>query len=64
MQTKNYAMVSAIIFTIVTLAHIWRLYSGAEVMLNGAPVPMAGSWFGVIIAAIMAIWGFKIAARN
>jgi hypothetical protein len=64
MTTKNYALITAIVFTIVALAHIWRLYTGAEVTMNGTAVPMAGSWVGLIIAGILAVCGFRLASRS
>jgi hypothetical protein len=64
MSNKTYALISAIIFALVALAHVWRVATHAVVTVNGADVPFGPSWAGLIVAGILAICGFRVASRN
>jgi hypothetical protein len=53
-----YAAASALIFAIVAIVHLIRILRGWAVQIGPHPVPMSLSWIGLIIAALLAIWGF------
>jgi hypothetical protein len=53
-----YAAVSALIFAVVAIVHLIRILRGWAVHIGPYPVPMSLSWIGLIIAALLAIWGF------
>jgi hypothetical protein len=57
-MSNYYAIVSALIFALVSLAHLVRLIKQWTVQVGPASVPMSVSWVGLIIAALLAIWGF------
>ena len=59
MSQKGYNLISAIIFTIVALVHVWRLAQGWGIIIDGWIVPMWVSWIGLIIPGILAIVGFR-----
>jgi hypothetical protein len=56
-------LVVGVIFTIVALAHLWRLFASADLMIMGWAVPLWLSWFGVAITAYMAYASFRFALR-
>jgi hypothetical protein len=53
-----YAVVTAIIFALVALAHIVRIIKQWEMQIGPLSVPMSMSWIGLVVAALIAIWGF------
>lgn len=59
MNINTYCRVSAIVFTVVALAHLTRLISGASIVIDGEAIPMLASWVGLIVPGGLAFWGFK-----
>ena len=57
-MSNSYATISALIFALVAIAHLVRLIKQWAVQIGPASVPMSVSWAGLIIAALLAIWGF------
>jgi hypothetical protein len=57
-MSNSYATVSALIFAVVAIAHLVRLIKQWAVQIGPTSVPMSVSWVGLIIAALLAIWGF------
>lgn len=54
-------VVAGILFTLIALLHIWRIATGAEVIINASLVPMWVSVVALIVSALMAIWMFVTA---
>jgi hypothetical protein len=54
----SYAAVSALIFFIVTVVHLARLVKSWPVQVGSFAVPMSLSWIGLLVSALLAIWGF------
>jgi hypothetical protein len=61
MQFRQYAVVTALIFTVVAVAHAARLYYGWPVTIGSTEIPMAVSWAAVIFAGLLALAGFASA---
>ena len=53
-----YAVVSALIFAVVAVAHAIRLVNRWPVEVGPFSVPMSVSWIGLVIAALISAWGF------
>jgi hypothetical protein len=53
-----YAAVSALIFTIVAVTHLVRIISRWSVVIGPRSIAMNVSWAGLVVAALLAIWGF------
>ncbi len=51
---KTVYLASAIIFTVLTVAHLTRLLTGAEVIIEGWVVPLWVSGVGVLVAGTLA----------
>ena len=57
-MSSYYAAVSALIFAVVALGHLARILRRWAVQIGRLAVPMSVSWFGLVIAALLSIWGF------
>ena len=55
---SSYIAVSALIFAVVAIAHLIRLAKRFPVQIGSLVVPISASWVGLLVAALMAIWGF------
>ena len=58
MNSKPYCVISGIIFLLVALAHLLRLYNGWDVNIGAEIIPMWVSWLGFIVPALLGIWAF------
>ena len=61
MNRKAYCRVSAMLFTLVALAHLSRLVNAWPVTVADMSVPMLASWIGLIVPGALAAWGFRAA---
>jgi len=57
-MSTYYALVSSLIFAVVAAAHLLRLVTRWTVQVGPYSVPMSVSWIGLVIAALIAAWGF------
>lgn len=58
-MTNYYAAVTALIFALVALMHLVRLTNGWAVQVGSRSIPMPVSWVGLVISAVLAIWGLN-----
>jgi hypothetical protein len=52
---KPFTTIAAVIFALVALVHMLRVFSGWEVTVSGMAVPMWASVAGLVIAAGLAV---------
>jgi hypothetical protein len=57
-MSNYYATVTALIFTLVAFAHLVRIIKRWAVQIGPLSVSMSVSWVGLVIASLIAIWGF------
>ena len=57
-----YALITALIFALVAILHGWRIFNGWTVRISTHAVSMTVSWVGLVVAALLAIWGFSLSA--
>ena len=62
-RERSYMLFAGIIFGVVAVAHLWRLFSSAPVDIAGWDVPLWLSWVGVGLAAYLSYTSFHLAAR-
>jgi hypothetical protein len=62
-MSTYYAVVSALIFAVVAVAHAIRLVNRWAIQVGPFSVPMSVSWIGLAIAALISIWGFTQVAH-
>jgi hypothetical protein len=63
MSGRRYCLVSALVFTLVAVGHLWRAAAGWPLIIDAWPAPLAVSWLAVAVAGSLAAWGFRQAAR-
>jgi hypothetical protein len=54
---------SGAVFAVVAFAHMVRLITGFEIVVDGVIVPVWVSFLGALIAALLAVW-MMVAARR
>jgi len=57
-MSSSYALVSALIFVVVAIAHVVRLINRWPVVIGPYDVFMNVSWVALVVSALLAIWGF------
>lgn len=57
-MSNSYAVVSALIFALVAVAHVVRLANRWTVQVGPYDVSMNVSWAALVVSALIAIWGF------
>ena len=57
-------MVAGIIFTLVALFHLVRIYMGWPVMIGDWSAPKSVSWIVLIVAGGLALFGFRFAVND
>ncbi len=61
MQSHRYAILAALVFTIVAVLHAARLFYGWPVVIGSTQIPMALSWVAVVVTGLLALAGFTSA---
>ena len=56
--------VASVIFAIVGVGHLLRLFNHARVTLGTYEVPMGFSWLGLIIAGALCIWMWRASSMG
>ena len=64
MTQKTFDILAAIIFTIVAIVHLARLAQGTEILIDGDVAPMWISWVGLVVTAVLAAYGFRLASSR
>jgi len=57
-MSNAYAVVSALIFTVVAIMHVFRVINRWNVAIGPYNVPMNVSWAALVVSALLSIWGF------
>ncbi|OGI82942.1 hypothetical protein A3I95_02995 [Candidatus Nomurabacteria bacterium RIFCSPLOWO2_02_FULL_44_12] len=63
MTKNNFVSVASFIFLVVGVLHVLRLLNGWEVQIGGFVPPMWASWVALILAAYLALQGFRLARK-
>jgi len=63
MQSKQFAVVAAFVFTIVAVIQFARAAYGWPVIVGSHEIPVTASWVAGAVAALLAITGFMTARR-
>jgi hypothetical protein len=64
MNKKTFCVVTGVIFAVVALVHLLRLYFGWPVQIGDWSVPMWVSWFGLIVTGALSVAGLSLATRS
>ena len=63
-RERSYLMVAGVVFTVVALVHLVRVFTGADITLIGWSVPLWLSWIGTAAATYLAYASFYFALRS
>ena len=55
--------VASVIFGLVTIAHIVRLFKHAKITFATHVVPIEVSWIGIIVFGLLCFWMWRLSAR-
>ena len=64
MDRKMFSVAAGVIFAVVALFHLVRIYMDWPVMIGDWSVPMWASWIGLVVAGGLAFFGLRLAARD
>ena len=62
MTKKRYLLISASIFGVIAVMHLVRITLSIPVNVGGVSLPIGFSWGGLVLAALMSVWGFSLAS--
>ena len=60
MNQQRYCLLSGVLFLFVASAHLLRIVYGMPVQVAGVSIPMLASWIGLVVAASLAVWAFRL----
>lgn len=64
LSAKTFLQLTGTIFSVIGLLHLFRLFTGWQIVLVGWTVPLWISFFGVIIAWYLAYNAFTLAKKK
>ena len=56
--------VASVIFGLVTIAHIVRLFNHAKISVASHVIPIEVSWIGIIVFGLLCVWMWKLSATR
>jgi hypothetical protein len=64
MDQKTFSLLAGVIFALVALLHLLRIYMGWPVLITDWTLPMWLSWIGLVVAGSLSYFGLRLAARS
>jgi len=64
MDQKTFTLIAGVIFAVVALLHLLRVYMAWPVMIGGWTVPMWVSWIGFVVAGGLSYFALSFAMRR
>ena len=63
MGQRPFTMIAAVIFALMALIHLYRLFTNFQVVLGSHMIPMTVSYAAIVITGALAIGLFREARR-
>lgn len=63
MTAKGYALLAAVVFTVVGVLQLARAFEGWAVVVASTDIPMGASWVAGFVALALALLGYAAAQR-
>lgn len=63
MRERSYLVFAGVLFSLIAIAHLLRLFESIDIVIAGWVVPLWLSWFGVIVTSYLAYSSFVFATR-
>ena len=64
MDQRTFNLVAGIIFALVALLHLLRIYAGWPIVIGNWAVPLWFSWIGLVVPGALSYSGLRLVARN
>ncbi len=64
MDQKTFTLIAGVIFAIVALAHLLRIYMGWAIMIADWTVPIWVSWIALVVAGGLSYFGLSLTRRR
>jgi hypothetical protein len=64
MSQKTFTIIVSVIFGLVALLHVLRIFFGWSAVIGGWTVPMWLSWIGLVVAGGLSYFGINLAMRG
>jgi hypothetical protein len=64
MDAKTFSLVAGLIFALVALLHLVRIFEEWTVIIGGWSMPKSVSWVALIVAGGLALLGLRLSTRN
>jgi len=61
---RTFNVVAGVIFAVVALLHLLRIYMSWPIVIGSWTAPMWVSWIGLVVAGSLSYFGFSLAARS
>jgi protein-S-isoprenylcysteine O-methyltransferase Ste14 len=58
-RTKPFTMIAAIIFAVVALLHVYRLFTHFQVIYGSHTVPLWMTYVGIVIPGVLAVMLYR-----
>jgi hypothetical protein len=63
MSGKPFTLIAVLVFAIVALVHVVRLFTHFQVIIGSHTIPMWASWAGLVLAGVMAVMVWRENSR-
>ncbi|WP_309739795.1 MULTISPECIES: hypothetical protein [unclassified Chamaesiphon] len=63
MREQKFFLISATIFAVIALLHVFRLTTNLPVQFGAVTFPIWGSWLAAIVAAGLSIWALRLMSQ-
>lgn len=63
MSERNYLLVSAIVFGLIALLHLIRVFTHWSVQVGTVMFPLWGSWLAILITLGLSVWAFRLMSK-
>jgi hypothetical protein len=63
MDAKTFSLVAGVIFAVVALFHLLRIFLEWTVIIGDWPIPMWVSWIALVVAGGLALLGLRLSER-
>ena len=64
MSQRTFTIIASVIFGVIALLHVLRIFLGWPAVIGGWTVPMWLSWIGLVVAGGLSYFGINLAMRG
>ena len=64
MNQRTFVLLAGVVFAVVALAHLLRIFMGWPIVIDNWTVPMWLSWIALVIAGGLSCFGLSLVSRS